>query len=199
MSNIKYQISNVKYKILFLIIILLLPLSCRRHSVPRPYGYFRITVPDTAYTLWHANTYPYAFNLSDNAVVKEHAASDERFWIDIHYPSINTDIHCSYKPVNGDLRALTDDAIEFVYKHSQIASAIPEREFSNPDQHVYGVFFTLEGNTASPYQFFLTDSTRHFFRGAVYCNCKPNADSLAPVFDYMLTDVEKLIESFQWR
>lgn len=159
----------------------------------------RIAIPDTVFSTWHEPGYPYSFSLSDNAVVREHTADDERYWIDIHYPTLNADIHCSYKPVRGNLRELSDDAIEFVYKHSQIASAIPEREYANPDEHVYGVLFTLEGNTASPYQFVLTDSTHHFFRGAVYCNCRPNADSLAPIIDYLQLDVQHLMETLTWK
>lgn len=182
--------------------------SCGRHSVPKPYGYFRITVPDTSYCCFHQQhltsgestaLYPYTFGISSNAEIRRHPHEGEQYWIDIHYPSMNVDIHCSYKPVKGNLRELTDDAIEFIYKHASHASAIPEQAFENEDAHVYGVFFNLEGNTASPYQFFLTDSTHHFFRGAVYANCRPNSDSLAPVFNYMQTDIKHLIETFQWQ
>lgn len=182
--------------------------GCGRHSVPKPYGYFRITTPDTAYCQFaqqHLTNgqslagYPYTFALSQNAEVRLHSHSGDAYWIDIHYPSLNVDIHCSYKPVQSNLRELTDDAIEFIYKHSAQASAIPEKSFENEYNNVYGVFFSLEGNTASPYQFFLTDSTRHFFRGAVYANCRPNSDSLAPIFEYLQTDVMNLIETFQWQ
>ncbi len=178
-------------------------LSCTHQGMPKPYGYYRIATPDTAY-IWFSESpdthirYPYQFALSRNAEVREHARPGDKYWIDIHYPTMNMDIHCSYKPVSGNLRELSDDAIEFVYKHASHASAIPERDFSNPDAHVYGVLFTLEGNTASPYQFVLTDSVRHFFRGSVYCNCRPNADSLAPVHDYIEKDVIRLVETFTW-
>ena len=92
-----------------------------------------------------------------------------------------------------------EDALEFVYKNVSHASSIPERDYMHPEEKVYGVLFDLEGNTASSCQFFLTDSTRHFFRGSVYCNCQPNADSLAPVYEYLKTDVIRLVESFKWR
>lgn len=171
--------------------------GCTTRSVPKPYGYCRITPPDTAYTT--ISGYPYSFALSANAELRPHDQAGERYWVDIHYPWCDASVHCSYKPVSGNLRELTDDAIGFVYKHSSHASSIPEREYANPDAHVYGVFFSLEGNTASPYQFFLTDSTHHFFRGAVYCNCRPNADSLAPVYEYLQTDIIHLMETFEWK
>ena len=45
----------------------------------------------------------------------------------------------------------------------------------------------------------LTDSTSRFFRAAVYFNCSPNQDSLAPVISFLGNDVQHLIESFQWQ
>ena len=174
-------------------------IGCGQRAVPKPYGYFRIAIPDTAYTQYAQQGYPYAFSLSDNAVVRPHAHKGDAYWIDIDYPGLNTTIHCSYKPVHGNLRTLSRDAQEFLYKHATIATSIPEQGFENPDARVWGVYYELNGNTATPIQFYLTDSVRHFFRGAVYCNTIPNQDSLAPVYDYMRMDVRRLMESFTWQ
>ncbi len=186
-------------RILFLIALCTALMGCRRNVVPKPYGYFRIAIPDTAYTQYAPQGYPYAFSLSDNAVVRPHAHKGDAYWIDIDYPGLNTTIHCSYKPVHGNLRTLSRDAQEFLYKHATIATSIPEQGFENPDARVWGVYYELNGNTATPIQFYLTDSVRHFFRGAVYCNTIPNQDSLAPVYDYMRMDVRRLMESFTWQ
>lgn len=188
-------------------ILLLLPLllwSCAKPAAPKPYGYVRFTMPDTCYTPFSLHQpdnqdYPYNFLLSGNAVVQSRTQKGEHYWINIFYPSLNATVHCSYKPVRGNLRELTNDAIEFVYKNASHATSIPEQAYSHPEERVYGVFFDLEGNTASPYQFFLTDSTTHFFRASVYCNCRPNADSLAPIHQYLRQDMIHLIESFQWQ
>ena len=183
-------------KLMFLGIISGILLACGQVTTPKPYGYYRISVPDTAYAPFALN-YPYSFALSQNAVVQPR--SDEPYWINIVYPSLNATIHCSYKPVRNNLRELTNDAIEFVYRNASFANSIPEREYSHPEANVYGVLFDLEGNTASSCQFFITDSTRHFFRASVYCNCPPNSDSLAPVYNYLRTDVIKMVESFEWK
>lgn len=190
--------NNKTYLILLLAVLLTGSLvGCRRRTtIPRPYGYYRIDIPMPEYQ--QAAYGPYLFQLNSLATLTPKQEPGEVYWCNVDYPSLNAQIHCSYKPVRGNLGELTRDALEFVYKHTGQASAIPEREFANPEKKVYGIFFTLEGNTASPYQFFLTDSTRHFFRGAVYCNCRPNADSLRPVLDYLEHDVEHLIESFEW-
>ena len=187
------------------IILLFACVSCSNNYTPRPYGYYRITVPDTAYTDFSCpikggvrGAYPYSFALSQNAVVQPVKKDGEPFWINLYYPALNATIHCSYKPVRNNLRELTNDALEFVYRNASFANAIPEREYNHPEADVYGVLFDLEGNTASSCQFFVTDSTRHFFRASVYCNCPPNADSLAPVYNYLRKDVVKMVETFQW-
>jgi len=192
-----------KQKIFIFLGLLMTCVACNRVSTPKPYGYYRITPPDTAYVLFaktDANAYaayPYNFALSQNALVQPR--TDEPYWINLYYPALDATIHCSYKPVRNNLRELTNDALDFVYRNASFANAIPEREYSHPEAHVYGVLFDLEGNTASSCQFFVTDSTRHFFRASVYCNCPPNADSLAPVYNYLRTDVIRMVESFEWR
>ncbi len=182
---------------------LLLCVSCTKGNAPKPYGYYRISVPDTAYIPFslsreegRGEAYPYTFALSKNAVVQPR--NDEPYWINVYYPALDATIHCSYKKVDHNLRELTDDALDFVYRNASFANAIPECEYSHPEVNVYGVLFDLEGNTASSCQFFITDSVHHFFRASVYCNCPPNADSLAPVYQYLRTDVIKMVETFEW-
>ena len=186
-------------RVLPLLLVCVIVQGCDRHSVPKPYGYFRIAIPDTAYVQYAPEGYPYAFALSANAVVRPHVHEGEHYWIDVVYPELNATIHCSYKPVHGNLRTLSRDAQEFLYKHATVASAIPEQGFDNPDAQVWGVYYELLGNTASPIQFYVTDSTHHFFRGSVYCNAVPNQDSLAPVYDYVREDVRRMMETFHWQ
>ena len=211
----KNRILNFKFLIFNLAVVVLV--SCTKTNTPKPYGYYRITVPDTAYIQFEdyslspfhtasadrknfqLSSYPYTFALSQNAIVKPRLDAEEPYWINLFYPALDATIHCSYKPVNHNLRELTNDALEFVYRNASFANAIPEQEYTHPEANVYGVLFDLEGNTASSCQFFITDSTTHFFRASVYCNCPPNADSLAPVYEYLRTDVLKMVETFEWR
>lgn len=194
---IKNRIRNLEFLIFNLVWITCV--ACNHVSTPKPYGYYRITTPDTAYVPFSSQypAYPYDFALSSNAQVQ--VRSEEPYWINIWYPALDATIHCSYKPVQRNLRELTNDALEFVYRNASYATSIPERGYAHPEADVYGVLFDLEGNTASSCQFFVTDSTRHFFRASVYCNCQPNADSLAPVYNYLRTDIIRMVESFEWK
>jgi gliding motility-associated lipoprotein GldD len=63
---------------------------------------------------------------------------------------------------------------------------------------ITGVFFKVSGNAATAKQFFLSDTTTHFLRGALYFGVAPNADSLKPVQDFLHADIDHLIQTFKW-
>ncbi|PIV58809.1 MAG: gliding motility lipoprotein GldD, partial [Bacteroidetes bacterium CG02_land_8_20_14_3_00_31_25] len=52
---------------------------------------------------------------------------------------------------------------------------------------------------ASNIQFYVTDSIRHFVRGALYFETKPNKDSLAPIINFIEQDVTHLVETLRWK
>lgn len=190
------MIKRKTHKLALLLLLALMGSSCREATVPKPYGYYRIALEEHAYQVFEESGYPYSFAYSKYAQIRP--IDKEPYWMDIYYPRLDARIHLSYKPVQGNLRSLGDDAEEFVYKHAGKATSIPEQEYFNPEAKVYGVFYNLKGNTASPYQFYLTDSTKHFFRGSLYFNCVPNQDSLATVIDYVGEDIRTLIETLRW-
>jgi hypothetical protein len=47
-------------------------------------------------------------------------------------------------------------------------------------------------------QFFLTDSSRHYLRGALYFNEQPRLDSIQPVLDFVKKDIDVMIRSLRW-
>ncbi|MBP5318258.1 MAG: gliding motility lipoprotein GldD [Paludibacteraceae bacterium] len=181
-----------------LIIGLLAALLCAcSRPIPKPRGYFRIELKEKQYERYDEHQ-PYSFEYPSNIsrVVRQ---NDHQDWFDIAYPRYNARIYCSYMPVKGNLYEVIEDSREFVYKHTIKADAITERPYENPEEQIYGILYEIKGNTASSVQFVLTDSTRHFLRGALYFNNKPNKDSLAPVIAYMKEDIVHLMETTQWK
>lgn len=185
----------MKGRLIYTILLGIILVACGTPSVPRPYGYFRVDMPEHAYRPMQLGVCPVVAEVSQSAVIE---IKEDPSWLDIRYPHLNARVHCSYKPVHGNLRELSDDAQEFVFKHAGVASSIPEQGFDNPDKQVYGVFYELNGNTASPCQFYTTDSVRHFFRGSLYFECIPNQDSLAPMAEYIAEDMRHLMETMVW-
>ena len=82
--------------------------------------------------------------------------------------------------------------------HNQRASDIEEIVIHRDAARVHGVAFDIAGPAASPFQFFLTDTTRHFLRGALYFETTPQPDSLGPVVTYVKEDIFRLIETLRW-
>ena len=170
--------------------------ACSR-PIPKPRGYFRIEFKEKEYARFDEGG-PYSFEYPRNIsrVVKQ---NDHEDWFDIAYPRYNARIYCSYMPIKGNLYEVIEDSREFVYKHTIKADAITEQPYEKPEDNIYGILYEIKGNTASSVQFVLTDSTRHFLRGALYFNNKPNKDSLAPVIAYMKEDIVHLMETTQWK
>jgi len=173
--------------------------GCGKSSIPRPYGYFRVDLPKHAYRTIDTLGLPYRFDLPKNAKIISRATPSEKYWIDIYYPNLNASIYCSFKPVKGNLIDLLEETRKIVYKHSVRADGIGEKVFAHPEKNVHGILYDLTGNTASSVQFVLTDSTQHFFRGALYFNNVPNKDSIAPMSNYIREDVIRIMESFEWK
>lgn len=173
--------------------------SCNNASMPKPYGYFRVDLAPHSYRTIDTLNLPYSFELSTIAKVVSHNEQGENYWIDIQYPTLNAGIYCSYKAINGNLYQLSEDSRRYVYKHSVKADGIAEKAFENSSKKVYGVLYELKGNTASNLQFVLTDSTKHFFRAALYFENVPNKDSIAPMAEYIKEDMIQLMESFEWK
>lgn len=175
--------------------------SCDNYQ-PKPRGYFRIDLPQKHYTTFENKKYPFSFEYPDSTlcgIYQKKERADDKWAFNITYPRLKGVIYCDYKPVEGNFRQIAEDMRSFVYKHTAKADAITEQPYENQEKKVYGVLYELKGNTASQVQFVLTDSTRHFFRGALYFSVSPNADSLAPVTQYVKEDIVRMIETFNWK
>jgi gliding motility-associated lipoprotein GldD len=120
-------------------------------------------------------------------------------WFDLHSTAINTTIYCSYYDIKNrkGLDSLIKDAFELTNKHNIKANARKESVIQN-ENGLSGLLFEVDGPVATPIQFFITDSTKHFFRAAVYFDAKVNPDSTAPVLHFIKGDLEKMIEGFRF-
>ncbi len=196
-----YNVKIAKPFALAILFVSLLGLSsCDEYFQPKPRGYFRIHLPEKSYAPIQQKL-PYSFDIPLYATLeKDNEPYAEKYWNNIIFPSFNAKIHLSYKAIKNNLPKLLEDAHKLVNKHIPKANAINERIYLDKEKGVYGVTYSIKGaEAASPFQFYLTDSTHHFLRGALYFNVRPNNDSLAPVIDFLQKDIQKLIESFEWK
>ncbi len=197
--------SSNKYSAAFAVLLTLFVIySCNGDYTVKPRGYFKITLPEHQYQLFDREGYPYTFEYPVYAdVVKDTLFFDEEpenpWWINIDFPGLNGRIYISYKEVGkNSFDKLVDDAFKLTYKHTSRASNIQDSVIYTPEG-VTGLYFWVEGNAATGKQFFLTDTTKHFLRGALYFDATPNSDSLRPVNDFLEVDMKHLINTFKWR
>lgn len=180
--------------------------SCNsEYTAGKKKGYFKIEFPDKKYQAFNQPGYPYTFEYPLYAnVIKDTTFFDDKagdWWINIDIPRFKGRIHVSYKPITAQnsFDSLVRDGFKMAYKqHVNMATGITDSLMKTPNG-VEGIYFSLGGNTATANQFFLTDSTRHFLRGALYFDAAPNADSLGIVNEFLKKDLQHLINTLQWK
>ncbi|HEY3390899.1 MAG TPA: gliding motility lipoprotein GldD [Prolixibacteraceae bacterium] len=185
---------------IFLLLGSLLPFgSCRKEYTPRPRGYFRISFPAKSYKSLEMPL-PYSFQIPVYSNPGHDSLNlNQLDWVTIEVPANHAQIHLSYKKIDKNLGDYIEESRTLAYKHSQKASSIEEQIFINPAQRVFGTIYNIKGNAASPMQFYLTDSAKHFLRGSLYIKEIPNIDSLQPVIEFLNQDVIRLIETTEWK
>lgn len=182
--------------LVFFSAIILFLISCEQTYSPKPFGYYRIDMPNHEYQKFDT-IFPYTFDYPKYSKIE--IINSDSSWLNIVYPKNNAKIYITYKKVNNSLSSILDENQNFVNKHLIKADAIDEKLFINDTNKTYGTLYLIKGNAASSINFFLTDSVNNFLRGSLYFYCHPNKDSLKPVIDFIQVDVENLMKSLKWK
>jgi gliding motility-associated lipoprotein GldD len=188
-------------KIVGLIFTMIVLASCGGNEIliPKPPTYLRLNFPDHSYKLFTDNC-PYTFEISKmfkvDKVVEKGAETCHK---DIQLGQLNGVIHFSYIDMVEPLSRYVNYSNDKVDEHKIKASSIDDLKIIRPKDKVYGTFFELKGDVATPFQFYLTDSTSRFISGVVYFNSVPNYDSLRPQIEYLKVDLMKMVNTFKWK
>ncbi len=166
---------------------------------PKPLGYVRIDFPKKSYRMYDSIC-PYSFEIPTySRMESDRHKGAEPCWLNLQFPQFKATVHLSYKEVSKNLRQYIDDSHSFAKRHEIKATGLDETPIMRDKDKVYGLLFDISGNTASSVQFYLTDSTKHFMRGALYFNSVPNADSLKIVVNFIREDILHLITTTKWK
>lgn len=178
--------------------------SCNSSFTPKPKGYYKIYFPEKKYQLFDQPGYPYSFEYPKYAqVVKDSTffgeTTENPWWINVEFPEFKGRIYISYKAIGKNrFDTLVKHAFVLTGKHAAKAYSIDDSLMVTPNG-INGMFFAVGGDVATANQFYLTDSSRHFLRGAMYFDATPNADSLGIVNRFILQDMKHLINTFRWK
>ena len=168
---------------------------------PKPKGYNRIDLPAHRYRLLPAG-HPYEFEYSMQAVIKRDSSyMAQPHWINVYYPKLHANVQITYMDVQRDRRLynkMMEDARKLTGKHEIKATAIDERILKTPSGMRASVF-ELQGEVPSQFQFYTTDSAKHFLRGALYFRTATANDSLAPVIEYVKRDLMQMFNTLRYQ
>ena len=216
----------MKKNIGYLILIscyLIFTTSCNSTYVSKKRGYFNIDFPTRQYVKFDKPGFPYTFEYPAYAnIIRDTTYFDnnpeDAYWVNIDFPQFKGRVFLSYKTIGGksiykvkgpngvyrdsiganQYDKMVSDAYALTNKNDVAASSIKD-SLIETQNGISGIFFKVGGNAATAKQFFLTDTTKNFLRGALYFNVTPNADSLKPVQDFLQGDLEHIINTFQWK
>jgi gliding motility-associated lipoprotein GldD len=173
--------------------------------------------------LFDEPSFPFSFEYPTYAkIIKDSTYFDtnpeNEFWRNIDFTNFNAKIFLSYKRVGGKalykikmpdgkykdsiginaFDKMINDAFNLTSKNEDVATSKKDSLFKTAN-NISGILFKLGGNAATQRQFFMTDTTKNFFRGALYFYASPNADSVKPVVNFLQKDIDHLIETFRWK
>ena len=220
------QLINVKkifVKECILVLLFLGLLSCNSTYTSKKKGYYQIDFPKRDYVKFDDPSFPYSFEYPAYAKIERDSAyfdtnSSNPYWINIDFPGFDGKIFISYKVIGGTsvykvktpdgkyrdsigkntFQNMVDDSYKLTYKNDIKAYSIEDSVMHTPN-NVTGIYFRLSGSVATAQQFFLSDTTHNFLRGALYFDATPNEDSLRPVNNFLQQDMKHIINTLRWK
>lgn len=218
--KLNYQRRSFIYIMIF--VAAFMQTACNSTYTAKKNGFFKIDFPARQYQRFDNPAFPYSFEYPVYANAVRDTAyfdslSNNPYWLNIDFPSFHGKIFMSYKDIGGNsvykvkkegvykdsaginsFGKMVNDCYHLTYKNDVKAYAIEDSIMHTPF-NITGIFFKVSGNVATSKQFFLSDTTKHFLRGALYFDATPNEDSLRPINDFLQEDMKHLINTLRWK
>lgn len=186
---------------LIALVMLLAFAACEQTYLPKPKAYNRIDLPEHNYQTL-PDTFPYHFFYSQYAELsRDSFPKAGRYYINLYYPRFDAILQITYKDLKSpknNIEELLTDAFELTMKHSAKAYSIEESLIGIRNGQVASIA-DLSGEVPTQFQFFTTDTTTHFFRGALYFNTAEKNDSLRPVIEFIKRDAIEMLNTLEWK
>jgi gliding motility-associated lipoprotein GldD len=182
------------------IVVVIVSLLCScggsQNPVPKPPTYLELNLPDRTYSHFEDSSCGYSFEKPNYFEMNKVKGSECNK--DISFGKLNGTLHLSVIDMDTSLATYVNYAIDKVGEHKVKATAIMDTSIIRSEDNVYGTFFELQGNVASPFQFYVTDSTDRFYSGVVYFNSRPNYDSILPSLNFVKKDLLHFMSTINW-
>lgn len=186
-------------KLLFFIPLLLF-FGCGEETfVPKPPTHLAVDLPDHSYQKF-TDSIHYIFDISKLWSVRANIKERDSLILYLG-KEIDGDLHFQYVKIDtvNPLSIQIDKTFAKIDYHKVRARQLIDTTFIFKDKKVYGGLYEFIGNSATNFQFYLTDSTSNFIRSELLIRRKPNYDSLQPTLNYIKKDLIHLINTFEWQ
>ena len=195
----------IQHYLIFILFLAIIFSACREdHYTPKPRTYPRVDLPEQRYSTFELEDCPFTFDVPAHArTIKDLSYFNDKpphpCWFNIHYDGLAADIFMSYHEIRqrADYEGLIADVYRVVSQVNKRSDFMAENRFINSNG-ASGIRFDFEGPAASPIQFFVSDTSHHFLKGALYFNTRVNVDSLAPVTQFVKQDINRMLQTFKW-
>lgn len=187
-------------KVLSVIVLIVILAACTEPTyTPKPPTYLRLELPEPSYVEYEDDC-SFTFDVSklytvENAPDQTEGTCHKR----INLGPLNGMAYIRYWEMTEPLAYYVNSANDEIDKHKIKADNIVNENILRPKDRVYGTFFELQGDVATPFQFYLTDSTSKFLYCEVLFNSTPNYDSLRPTLDYLKRDLDEFMNTVKWK
>lgn len=170
---------------------------------PKPHAYPRVYYPERNYVVFDTNV-PYTFEYPGYAQMEPYIDDDtvkHPYWFNLQFKPFNVTLHLTYTRFKNDdeFMDLFNETRSLAYKHDIKAEEISPIEIQIPASNSTGIIYELKGNTATNLNFYISDSEKHFLRGALYFNSRTEIDSIEPILNFLKDDVIKMLETTRWK
>jgi gliding motility-associated lipoprotein GldD len=184
-----------------LLFILLTVSSCHRNEMPKPYAYPRLTYPVSTYLTFSAPDYDCRFEYPAQFVpTRKKGGGVGNQWIDFRFDRYGITLYTSY--MKSTSRALVK---EQVHQHEALLekkippyASVRKRTIQSKKEPVSLFLYEVDGNSATPLEFLITDNEYRIFSGKVLFDEIPDRDSLADIMNGLSKDMLHLMTSFQF-
>ncbi len=169
----------------------------RAKPVPRPTAYPRIDSRyDTAYTTAFAPC-----NLQVNRTADVSCRGDRRSGgVTVKYEKYGAILYCSYNIVNSR-KQLTDLLHRRAERVMLDSGGDPSStfRFSDDSRNCHGILALTKQSKVTPIHFIATDSVEAVVSGTVVMGRSSAPDSISPILDYLVYDIEHLINNLNFK
>lgn len=173
---------------------MLFVVSCQ-NPTPKPKAQLALQYPRPQYKPIENNC-SYQFDFNQCATFKSLSSCGST----LIYPSLRAALYITYFDLEkASLDTLLLDFDKRLEMFGKKTFQLDESAFENQQHKVIGSCVTLIGDSPSNLHFFGTDAQKHYITGSLLFDTPPHYDSLAPAIAYIKNDVQRLLESLQWR